>query len=438
MLQISQVIVLLIAIQQVFGQNIGNMTLMARLLENLASLGNTDLNFVSDFVLSTQSELVIMTQELGVPLAAYNIGDIAKEQKDMPPEKCPIFGTGLADGYENGAVLTDDSPFEYYSKYETKLLKRRPFLHSQRFHKSIFIWLSEKTIEQTHDIFNKTAMYCSQKIEVGVFNEATRFYILVANKTMADKIFKFGRFRMHGQVAAIYPTVNDGELAVANFNFFLASSNESKIANVWREDRPLQGVDDVFMHLNDFQGYFFNVGAVPWSHHVAGEEVSDEEGGNDTYRYRDYWGYEIDLLNLVSEKLNFNYVLMNQEDGLWGAIQGNSSWSGKVGGTATGRFDFIISDIFITFGRTQVYNDKKFIQLIHKADPESRPVVITIFKILSCYFSNSSKTKQSQVKIVTATGGTVGLTEWIMNNTSLVTFGTAQFFNLGIRWHCNF
>ena len=108
------------------------------------------------------------------------------------------------------------------------------------------------------------------------------------------------------------------------------------------------------MNLDNFHGRVFNVGAVPWSHHVVAEEVSDEEGGNSTHRYRNYWGYEMDLLNLISEKLNFQYLMLNPADGLWGAIQGNSSWSGKVGGAATREFDFVISDIFITFGRTQV------------------------------------------------------------------------------------
>ena len=172
--------------------------------------------------------MVRKTQELEVPLALYDIADVAKRQHEMAPEKCPIFGTGLADGYENGAALPDDSPFEYYPKYETKMLKRKPFLHSQRFHKSIFIWLAEEMIERTHDIFNRTGLYCSQKIEVGIFNEATRFYIFVPNKIMADEVFALERFRMHGKVAAIYPA-NNSDLVLANFNFFLTNASESQV-----------------------------------------------------------------------------------------------------------------------------------------------------------------------------------------------------------------
>ena len=60
-----------------------------------------------------------------------------------------------------------------------------------------------------------------------------------------------------------------------------------------------------------------------------------------------------------------------------------------------------------------------FIQeyLIHEADPQSRQVVITIS---SCYFQESAKQNHFQVRIVIATGGTVGLAEWIIVDTHVL------------------
>ena len=39
----------------------------------------------------------------------------------------------------------------------------------------------------------------------------------------------------------------------------------------------------------------------PWSHHVLGDLIPEEEGGNATHKYRDYWGYEIDLLKELAK-----------------------------------------------------------------------------------------------------------------------------------------
>ena len=60
--------------------------------------------------------------------------------------------------------------------------------------------------------------------------------------------------------------------------------------------------------------------------------------------------------------------------------------------------------------------------LIHKAGPQSRPVVITIFARGVCpsvrpHFSKSHKKTHRQVRIVIATGRTVGLAEWIIDGT---------------------
>ena len=57
--------------------------------------------------------------------------------------------------------------------------------------------------------------------------------------------------------------------------------------------------------------------------------------------------------------------------------------------------------------------------LIHKADPQSRPVVITILTRGVCTvptFQNLSKQNNFQLKIVLATGGNVGLVEWIIDS----------------------
>ena len=71
-----------------------------------------------------------------------------------------------------------------------------------------------------------------------------------------------------------------------------------------------------------------------------------------------------------------------------------------------------------------IYSFKSNMFLIHSAGPQSRPVVIIVFahvvrpSVCPSTLFKSSKTKQQ--KIMVATGETVGLAEWIINDTCLV------------------
>ena len=67
--------------------------------------------------------------------------------------------------------------------------------------------------------------------------------------------------------------------------------------------------------------------------------------------------------------------------------------------------------------------------LIHVADPQSTPVVITIFALVVCtsihpYVRPSIRQSQlfkiSQYKTDVAPGGTVGLAEWIIDDTHVL------------------
>ena len=73
-----------------------------------------------------------------------------------------------------------------------------------------------------------------------------------------------------------------------------------------------------------------------------------------------------------------------------------------------------------------VYVSKEREVLIHKADPQSWPEVITIFARVVCTsvlpyilptYRNRTEQNTFQVKIVIATGGTVGLAWWIIDCT---------------------
>ena len=76
--------------------------------------------------------------------------------------------------------------------------------------------------------------------------------------------------------------------------------------------------------------------------------------------------------------------------------------------------------------------------LIHEADPESRPVVITISHVVSfrpyVTFQDLAKQNKLQARIVIATGRTAGLAEWINDSTHCIVFHVSFSHKLHRPW----
>ena len=116
------------------------------------------------------------------------------------------------------------------------------------------------------------------------------------------------------------------------------------------------------------------IGTLPWAQYVRGAFVPDEEGGNAThrfvyknfelllvnpnstsqYRYKDYWGYEMVMIEELRKVLDFNYEILNAPDGIWGLIDEEGQWVGLIGLASRGDVDFVISDILMSWTRFQV------------------------------------------------------------------------------------
>ena len=93
----------------------------------------------------------------------------------------------------------------------------------------------------------------------------------------------------------------------------------------------------------------------PWAHHV----IADALHPNDEYysqfsKFQNYWGYEIEMIKTVAQSLNFTYELENPIDEMWGNIEPDGSWNGMINQVSKGDYDIAMSDIFISYGRSQV------------------------------------------------------------------------------------
>ena len=131
------------------------------------------------------------------------------------------------------------------------------------------------------------------------------------------EIFSDPFIQKHSKVAAVRRVYDEtkNHFVSLGYNFF--KPGEMIPTFFWSETRKIPKREAIFTPLSDFQGYEFQVssslhrvlndppevGVLPWSHHALGDKVPAPEGAPVTYT--DYWGYEIELLRSISQKLNF-------------------------------------------------------------------------------------------------------------------------------------
>ena len=68
-------------------------------------------------------------------------------------------------------------------------------------------------------------------------------------------------------------------------------------------------------------GLHLRIATNPWSHHVLADNIPETDPDfSESNKYRNYWGYEIEMLKNVANILNFTYTIENPPDGKWGHI----------------------------------------------------------------------------------------------------------------------
>ena len=93
---------------------------------------------------------------------------------------------------------------------------------------------------------------------------------------------------------------------------------------------------------------FFRVGCLPYSQHARATAKTRPDGG---VEYSDWWGYEIDMIELMAAKHNFSIIYDPPEDGLWGALEASGNMSGLIGQAAYNEVDVVLSGVMTTRDR---------------------------------------------------------------------------------------
>lgn len=132
-----------------------------------------------------------------------------------------------------------------------------------------------------------------------------------------------------------------------NLEFILHKNNTFKKVGTWNMNERLA---DKSKHSEDFglqaiKNKTLKVTVARTPPYVMYKENYADFNGNDRYQ-----GYCIDLLNKLSKKLHFNYIIKEVSDGQYGKIQ-NGSWTGMVRELLDWQADLAIVDLTITKDR---------------------------------------------------------------------------------------
>ena len=108
------------------------------------------------------------------------------------------------------------------------------------------------------------------------------------------------RIKTSAKAAALY-YLSPTTIGIYSYDFYdpLASDGDDendleamKLRFVYSLENPVQSPEQIFTDQSDFKGRHFLIGCNPWSHHLLGYPIPEEEGGWAGNKYRDghkYW-----------------------------------------------------------------------------------------------------------------------------------------------------
>ncbi|ELU16508.1 hypothetical protein CAPTEDRAFT_185470 [Capitella teleta] len=127
---------------------------------------------------------------------------------------------------------------------------------------------------------------------------------------------------------------------------FVACDRNCHCNNGDRDDVSLQTfARDFGEEFSGFRGAHLKVAMEEYRPFVFKEQVGED------FVYR---GIDVELINVLAEKLNFTYSVVPSVDGLWGGQDPNGTWDGMIGMLMRQEVDIAASGISMTLPRLKV------------------------------------------------------------------------------------
>ncbi|CAB4070113.1 unnamed protein product [Lepeophtheirus salmonis] len=237
--------------------------LIASFINQITARTGLELVYISNFGSPDQSSVI---EKIQYPLSIFQIDSIRQKPRDIGKEICPVFGASVSPNITYATILIP----------ENKVYVRNDVLTFENRHRIIFIWVQ-----------NSTAKALS----------LLTFYAM----TYSDETYDFG---------LLHP-----ESRASNFSS----------PNVGSKGGHPSGLPS-FPSFDNFHGFEIHIGAISYSPYItANASDEDDQSKSDYVLFKDYSGFEIDMLNNAAHIHNFTYQIQNEPNGFWEVLERMSS-----------------------------------------------------------------------------------------------------------------
>ena len=150
---------------------------LSDLLTTLIKKTSTEVNFISDFLLSEQTEILKALSLNGVPTTAFEATDLRRKQKrDFLPVKCPEIIPGTSPANSSWARVSG-------------IYVHKTPVPSHKLARTVIVWTSStSSLRKVLDVLDESILWCPQKKDLGVFVPGTRFYFVVENEAQKETV----------------------------------------------------------------------------------------------------------------------------------------------------------------------------------------------------------------------------------------------------------
>ncbi|XP_071747102.1 glutamate receptor ionotropic, delta-2 [Lepeophtheirus salmonis] len=316
-------------------QTLPNM--LASFINQITSRTGLDLVYISNFGSPDQSSVI---EEIQYPLSIFQIDSILQKQRDLGKEICPVFGASVSPNITYATILIP----------ENKVYVRNDILTFEKRHRIIFIWVQNSTAKALNLLTFSVMNYCDEKYDFGLLHPESRIFFYVENKKDMALIFSNHQIQKHPRVS-VFEYIPQANIFLF-FHFQIVKGSQVSRPQMWIPKEPIPQDFILFPSFDNFHGFKLQIGAIPYSPFISGVVLDeDDQARGDYVSYKDYSGFEIDMLNAASHIHNFTYQIQNDPNGFWGSVGPDGKWSGVTAMAQRGQVDMIISTIIQTYSR---------------------------------------------------------------------------------------
>ena len=184
----------------------------------------------------------------------------------------------------------------------------------------MFVIATQSSLDNLLEIFNKTVKICLHRFDPGVFGLSSKFIFFIqlndieSVQSVSNKVFEL----LHFQNSAYVTIAKEmpGKILFYSYDLFMNGDRKSRkyglineniskrvrLTYIWQKGTPSSDISKIFTQRTDFKGKPLVVSPMVWSDRVIWSNIT-----------HDYYGFEVELLQMCRNVLNFTYIVVLPE-----------------------------------------------------------------------------------------------------------------------------